>query len=117
MKTLAIISAIGIVSLSVTISHLKRSSEAAEQSRTDNDLRDVANTVFLLEKANGRLPTNVEMRQYLSELGKDRYGNAYDVDIFSSSELVVVVATALGKDGKKGGFGKDSDRVKVISRP
>lgn len=113
---LVIISAIGIVSLGVTISHVKRSSDIADQSRTDNDLRDVANTVFLLEKINGRLPTNMEMRKYLSEFGKDHYGNAYDVDVFSSSELVVVVATALGKDGQKGGFGEDSDRVKVISR-
>ena len=57
------------------------------------------------------------MQQHLSESGKDAYGNPYVVDIFSSEELVVIVATALGRDGKKGGFGKDSDRVKVLSRP
>ena len=58
MKTLAIISAIGVASLIVTINHLIISNEAAKHSRTDNDLQDVAETVFLLEDINGRLPTN-----------------------------------------------------------
>ncbi len=57
------------------------------------------------------------MKKRLAGMGLDEYGNPYSIEIHSSDGLVVVVATATGRDGLKGGYGKDSDRTKIITRP
>ena len=117
MKMFSILFVVGAISLVVTVRSVSSSFEEADQSRTDLDLISLPNTVFALEKINGRLPTNEEMRVHLSTSGKDIYGNPYIVEIHSAPNLVVIVATATGEDGKVGGYGDDSDRTKVFSRP
>ena len=91
--------------------------EIGAEGREEVDLESVISLVFMLENNQGGLPTNEEMSDRLNEIGKDQYGNPYMVKIHSSNELVVIVATATGKDGRLGGFGENRDRTKVVTRP